>query len=454
MTPTQPKSVGIISLGCPRTLVDSELHLGRLKKAGFEIRNDIYGADVAVINTCSFIQDAIKESIDTILQALELKKQGKVKVVVVAGCLVQRFKDELIKELPEVDGFVGVDGFGTIDEVVRAALAGKRQERVRRRPVVPHRGDVVDRVGLTPSHYAYLKISEGCLKGCSFCIIPRIKGPLSSRKMESVIAETRSLVEERGVRELIVVGQDTSDYGVDLYGTPRIAELMEKLSRINGLRWIRLLYCHPYGLSEKLMQVIRDCPAVCKYLDMAVEHADSGVLARMNRLLNQEQLRERIARLRAVVPGVTLRSSIIVGFPGETEKEFETLLRFLKEIRFERLGAFTYSAEKDSAAIRMDDQVPESVKQKRLARLMELQQEIATSINAQCLGRTTEVVIDEVDEHSPGQFIGRTSADCPDVDGVVYVKSDAALKPGDFVPVKITDTMEYDLVGTHVPQAG
>jgi len=292
----------------------------------------------------------------------------------------------------------------------------------------------VDRVGLTPAHYAYLKISEGCLKGCSFCIIPRIKGPLSSRSMESVVSEARSLVEERGVAELIVVGQDTSDYGVDLYGSPRIAALMEQLSKIRGLRWIRLLYCHPYGLSEELMQVIRDCPAICKYLDMAVEHADSGVLARMNRLLNEQQLRERIARIRAVVPGVALRSSVIVGFPGETEAEFETLLRFLEEVRFERLGAFAYSAEEGSASIRMDSHIPDAVKNKRLERVMEQQRGIAASINGRCLGKTAEVVIDEADARAAGQYVGRTSADCPEVDGVVYVKSGPTLKPGDFVP--------------------
>ena len=438
-------TVSLISLGCPRTLVDSELYLGRLAKAGFSIVDSVDGADVAVINTCSFIQDAIQESIDTVLEAVQLKRQGKLKAVIVAGCLVQRFKEDVIKELPEVDGFVGVDGFGEIDAVVQKALGGQRSSLVRRRPALPHVGNP-ERVALTASHYAYLKISEGCLKGCSFCVIPKIKGPLSSRSIEELVEEAKGLVEERGVKELIVVGQDTSDYGIDRYGRPRIAELLVALGQLDGVRWIRLLYCHPRGITPELIETLRDVPTVCKYLDMAIEHADDAVLARMNRGLTQARLRQAIERLRQDIPQITLRTSVIVGFPGETEEAFEHLLGFIRETQFERLGAFRYSHEQGSASFRYPDLVPDAIAEARYDRLMQLQRELATQINQRWLGRECEVLIDEADPSDPSVFLGRTSADCPEVDGIVYVKSPTPLSPGQFVPVRITDTYEYDLV--------
>ena len=443
-------TVSLISLGCPRTLVDSELYLGRLTQRGFRAVESVEGSDVAIINTCSFVEDAVKESIDTVLQAVALKRQGKLKAVIVAGCLVQRFKQDLMKELPEVDGFVGVDGFGDIDTVARRVLQGERPQRVRWRPQLPHRGGRVSRAALTPSHYAYLKVSEGCLKGCSFCIIPKIKGPLSSRPIEALVEEATQLVEERGVTELIVVGQDTSDYGVDLYGRPRIAELLRALAKIPGLRWIRLLYCHPRGVSAELIQTIRDEPAICHYLDMAIEHADDGVLARMNRGLTRSRLLETIQTLRAEIPGMALRTSVIVGFPGETDGEFDTLLRFLEEVKFERLGAFCYSNEEGSAAFRRPHQVSEAIARERFDRLMQLQQRLAAGLNQQWLGRTCEVLIDEPDPSDPGVFLGRTAADCPEVDGLVYVKSPRPLSSGEYVMARIIDTYEYDLVGTAI----
>jgi len=438
-------TVSLISLGCPRTLVDSELYLGRLRDAGFSVVDSIEQADVAVINTCSFIQEAIQESIDTILDAVELKTHGRLKAVVVAGCLVQRFTHELIKELPEVDGFVGVDGFGDIETIVQRALAGQPLAKVRRRPSTMQYGEPV-RVPLTASHYAYLKVSEGCLKGCSFCVIPRIKGALVSRSIENLVEEARCLIEERGVKELIVVGQDTSDYGVDLYGKPRIADLLGALAKLRGLRWIRLLYCHPRGVGPELIATIRDCPAICKYLDMAIEHADDGVLTRMNRGITQARLRTTIETLRREIPQIALRTSVIVGFPGETEAAFENLLRFLEESRFERLGAFKYSQEEGTAAFRYPDQVPEPIKQARYDRLMQLQQELSAEVNQQGLGRTCDVLIDEPDPSDPTLFLGRTSADCPEVDGIVYVRSQTPLAPGEFVSVRIVETYEYDLV--------
>ena len=438
----------MISLGCPRTLVDSELYLGRLQQVGYRVVDEVEGSDTVIINTCAFIEASIQESIDTVLQAVALKKAGKIKSVVVAGCLVQRFKQDLIQELPEVDGFLGVDGFSDVDVVVQQARAGEHPESLRPRPQVPHRGHRVARAALTPSHYAYLKISEGCLKGCSFCVIPKIKGPLSSRPLEAVVEEATQLVEERGVTELIVVGQDTSDYGVDLYGRARIAPLLARLARIRGIKWIRLLYCHPHGISEELIATIRDEPAICKYLDMAIEHADDAVLQRMNRIVNQARLRERIMALRREIPEIALRTSVIVGFPGETEAAFGRLLAFLQEAKFERLGAFTYSPEEGSAAFRYPDQVPSALRQERFDRLMRVQQTIAAEHNARMVGRTIEALIDEADPNEPGQFLGRTSADCPEVDGVVYVRSERPLRPGDYVPVTVTDSLEYDLIGT------
>ena len=438
-------TVSLISLGCPRTLVDSELYLGTLAKQGFAIVDEVAGSDVAVINTCAFVQDSIQESIDAVLDAVELKKQGKLKAVIVAGCLVQRFKQGLIKELPEVDGFVGVDGFGDITTVVQRALAGTRTSMVRRRPASMYQG-LPPRSPLTASHYAYLKISEGCLKGCSFCVIPKIKGPLSSRPVEELVEEARRLVGERGIKELIVVGQDTSDYGMDLYGRPRIAELLAELGTIRGLRWIRLLYCHPRGITPEIVSVIRDTPAICHYLDMAIEHADTGVLARMNRGMTEERLTRTIETLRREIPDIALRTSVIVGFPGETDAEFERLLAFLRQARFERLGAFRYSNEEGSAAYRYAQQIPEAIKQARFDRLMQAQQELAAEMNQRWLGRTVEVLIDERDPSDPGVFLGRTAADCPEVDGIVYVKSRAPLLPGAFTRVRVTDTYEYDLV--------
>ena len=472
-------TVSMISLGCPRTLVDSEVYLGRLAQSGFRIVDQTEGSDVVVINTCAFVQDAIKESIDTVMDAVELKRRGKIKSVLVAGCLVQRFKDELIKELPEVDGFIGVDGFTDIDRVADQALGGRRSTSVRKRPSSMYQGHP-ERVALTPSHYGYLKISEGCLKGCSFCVIPKIKGPLASRPMEELVEEARQMAAgsvargtpspvgivparsaSRGVKELVVVGQDTSDYGVDRYGAPRIAELLRALGQVDGLEWIRLLYCHPRGITPSLIRAIAETPRVCKYLDMAIEHADDDMLARMNRGTSRGHLLNVIRQLREAVPGIALRTSVIVGFPGETERAFEQLLSFLQEARFDRLGAFMYSNEEGSAAYRLAEQIPDAVKQERYDRLMALQQQLAGDLNAEWLGRTVRVLVDERDasDRAGGEgasgaaerptdtyiYLARSAADAPEVDGLVYVTSPAPLPIGSFATVRITDTYEYDL---------
>ncbi|MBI2885295.1 MAG: 30S ribosomal protein S12 methylthiotransferase RimO [Candidatus Omnitrophica bacterium] len=443
-------TVCLVSLGCARTLVDSELYLGKLVQAGYRVVDSTDQADVAVINTCSFIQDSIQESIDTILQTTELKAQGKLKAVIVAGCLVQRFKGDLIKELPEVDGFVGVDGFGDIDVVVQRAIAGSPLSVVRPRPVTLPQGQAA-RVALTPSHYAYLKISEGCLKGCAFCIIPKIKGPLASRSIDELVEEATMLVETRGATELVIVGQDTSDYGVDRYGAPRIADLLRALDRVPRLRWMRLLYCHPRGISPQLVEAIRDLPTMCKYLDMAIEHADDDVLRLMNRGITQSELRRTIGELRRAVPTIALRTSVIVGFPGETDAAFANLLAFVTEARFERLGTFRYSPEEGTAAFRAPNQVPEAVRQARYEQLMQVQQEISHELTRARVGQTLDVLIDEADPSDAALFHGRTAADAPEVDGSVYVRSpQVPLAPGRIVPVRMTDAYEYDLAGEAV----
>ena len=439
----RPISVSMISLGCPRTLVDSELLLGRLAHTGYRIVDQVEGADVALVNTCAFIQESINESIETILDLIDLKKAGKVRIVIVAGCLAQRFIQELPAALAEVNGFVGVDGYASIDRIVEDALAGQRPMRWSARPASLGAGA---RVALTPNHYAYLKISEGCLRGCSFCIIPKIKGPLVSRPIESLVDETRRLVEERGVKELIVVGQDTSDYGRDLYGRSRLAELMDALSRVEGLRWIRLLYCHPQGVTDALMDVIASRPTICKYLDMAIEHSEDRMLRLMHRGMTRQGLLDLIATLRARVPGIALRTSVIVGFPGERDEDVQGLLDFLRQVRFDRLGAFRYSREEGTRSYHLPDQVPAEVMDRRYDAVMQLQQHLSTEQLAEWQGRTLEVIIDEAAPNDPRLFLGRSQADCPEVDGLVYVHGEG-LQPGLIVPVTITDTYEYDLVG-------
>lgn len=440
--------IGMLSLGCPRTLVDSEVLLGRLKRQRYAVAEEVADCDVAIVNTCSFIAESVQESIESILDVVELKRQGKLRAVIVAGCLPQRYPVELYDELKDVDGFMGVDGFDVVDQVVADVLAGKRPSVIRKRPQVPHVG-FAERVALTPQHYAYLKISEGCLKGCSFCIIPKLKGPLHSRPLDDVVAEARMLVEERGCRELIVVGQDTSDYGVDLYGQPRLVELLDRLSSLDGVTWVRLLYCHPRGVTDGLMDLLATRPTLARYLDMAIEHSEDAVLQRMNRGMTRAGLASLIIKLRERVRGIALRTSVIVGFPGETAVEFEALCDFLRWAKFDRLGAFMYAREQGTASFNLPDQVPQEVKQSRYDRLMLVQQEIAREIQARQIGRELLVHIDEQDGHDPRLWLGRSHADCPDVDGVVYVKG-ADLTPGDFVLTRITDAYEYDLVGVPV----
>ncbi|RJP29776.1 MAG: 30S ribosomal protein S12 methylthiotransferase RimO [Candidatus Omnitrophota bacterium] len=408
-------SVGILSLGCPRNLVDSENLLSRLNLKGYKIV-DMEKAEIGIVNTCAFIKDAKVESIDAILDLSELKKSGSLKKIIVCGCLVQRYKDEIIKEFPEVDVFIG------------------------RMPL----GQNKDRYSLTPRHYAYLKICEGCLNKCSFCVIPRIKGRFTSRSIESLVSEAADL-DKKGVKELNIIGQDISGYGIDLYGKHVLPKLLKEiLTKTHRIDWIRLLYLYPSRLTDELLRLVRDQERICKYIDLPLQHINDRILRLMNRGMTKKGILELIEKIRKLVPEAAIRTSFIVGFPSESEEEFRELMDFVEEAEFERLGAFIYSREEGSPAYGYHGQKTETVKKERFNALMMKQQEISGKINSRLLGKEMDVIIDEKDKQG---YSGRTQFDAPEVDGMVYVHSGTKLEQGDIIKVRITDTLEYDLVG-------
>lgn len=406
--------VGVLSLGCPRNLVDTESILGRLAHKGFRLVR-MQDAEVAILNTCAFIQDAKTESIDAILDLIELKKEGKLKKIIVYGCLAQRYPGQLAKEFPEVDAFVG-----------RSALDPGTQ-----------------RYSLTGSHFAYLKICEGCVNRCSYCIIPQIKKAFASLPEGRLVAKAMSL-ERSGISELNIIGQDITGYGRDLYSATRLERLVKRIASKTRIPWIRLLYLYPSRVSDELLQIIRDEPRLCKYLDIPVQHVNDRILRLMNRRSSKAAILRLIDRARRIVPGIALRTSIIVGFPSETEKEFAELLSFIREVRFERLGAFVYSREEGTAAYGFSGQVPEKTKRQRFQAVLTSQQLVSEQVNSRFLGKSLPVLIEEKKDDI---YLGRTEYDAPEVDGMVYVRSKRILRPGDMAAVRITDTMEYDLSG-------
>lgn len=409
------RKLGILSLGCPRNLVDAENILGRLSAKGYAIVDDLREARVALVNTCAFIEEAKRESIDAILELIELKKQGKLKKIIVHGCLAQRYRD-LKEQLPEVDAFVGTPG------------PGRQQPRF----------------ALTPTHYAYLKISEGCLNKCSYCAIPKIKGRLVSLDEETIIQEVRRFNREK-ISELDIIGQDITGFGVDFSGKSRLAELLKKIiDNSADIGWIRLLYLNPRRISDELLELIASCKRVCKYIDLPIQHINDRILKLMNRKITGQEIVSLIGRIRKKVPGVCLRTSLIAGFPSETKKEFNELLEFVKEVKFDRLGVFIYSREEETAAYSFKGQIAGKIKQERFAAIMSAQQKIAAELNSRFLGKTIPVLIEGKQD---GVYTCRSQADAPDVDGMVYVHSKKRLFAGEFVNVKITDTLEYDLVG-------
>lgn len=477
MTTSGKGTYAFVSLGCPKNLVDSERMLGKLAQDGYTLVPDAAGADVVVVNTCGFIEPARQESLGVIREMLDLKKKGKVGSVVVAGCLAERKGEALLEEVPEVDSIVGVFGREEIGVVVdravnqRAAgsavalgmekLSGRKGKTGSRKPAVEEQRSLfrpapvraledTARLRITPRHYAYLKISEGCDRTCTFCAIPGMRGKHVTKPIEEVLREAQELVSD-GVRELILVAQDTTYYGMDLYGRVRLAELLRELDQLDGLEWIRILYAYPINFSDELIETIANAKKIVPYLDMPLQHINDRVLKRMQRRVNRRKTVELVGKLRAGIPNLTLRTTFIVGFPGETEAEFEELLQYVQESRFERLGVFPYSYEPDTPATRLEEHLDEDVKAERRDRVMEAQQAIAFDWSQAQVGRELEVIIDGPDPEVPNHALARGHADAPDIDGLIRVKG-KNLKPGDLVKVKVTAADGYDLAARALGQ--
>lgn len=432
-----------VSLGCDKNLVDTEVMLGLLASRGHQMVDSEEIADVIVINTCCFIHDAKEESIQTILEMAEYKKAGSCKALIVTGCLAQRYKQEIIDEIEEVDAVLGTTSYDKIVEAIDEALAGYTSVEMTDIDALP----LVEskRLVTTGGHFAYLKIAEGCDKHCTYCIIPKIRGNFRSVPIERLLKEAEDLVAQ-GVKEIILVAQETTLYGKDLYGEKSLHKLLRGLCKISGLRWIRILYCYPEEITDELIQVIKEEDKICNYLDLPIQHASDGILKRMGRRTSKEQLVEIIGKLRKEIPDIAIRTTLITGFPGETQEQHEELMEFVDEMEFDRLGVFTYSPEEDTPAAVMPDQIPEDVKEDRQAELMELQQEIAFDLAEEMIGREVLVMIEGkvADENA---YVGRTYKDAPNVDGLIFVESEEELMSGDFARVRITGALEYDLMG-------
>ena len=430
-----------ISLGCDKNLVDTEVMLGLLASRGYEMTDDETEADVIVINTCCFIHDAKEESIQNILEMAEYKKEGRAKALIVTGCLAQRYREEIMD--PEVDEVLGTTAYDKILEAVDAALAGEQSVMLSELEALP----VPDakRLVTTGGHFAYLKIAEGCDKHCTYCIIPKIRGNFRSVPMERLLKEAQELADQ-GVKELILVAQETTLYGRDIYGEKTLHILLKKLCKITGIRWIRILYCYPEEITDELIQVMKEEPKICHYLDLPIQHANDTILGRMGRRTSKQELKDIIGKLRSEIPDICLRTTLITGFPGETEEQHEELMGFVDEMEFDRLGVFTYSPEEDTPAAEMPDQIDEEVKLDRQADLMELQQEIAFDNAQGMIGREVLVMIEGkvADENA---YAGRTYRDAPNVDGLIFINTDEELLSGDFARVKVTGAIDYDLIG-------
>ena len=432
-----------VSLGCDKNLVDTEVMLGLLASRGHQMVDSEEIADVIVINTCCFIHDAKEESIQTILEMAEYKKAGSCKAMIVTGCLAQRYKQEIIDEIEEVDAVLGTTSYDKIVEAIDEALAGYTSVEMTDIDALPLLES--KRLVTTGGHFAYLKIAEGCDKHCTYCIIPKIRGNFRSVPIERLLKEAEDLVAQ-GVKEIILVAQETTLYGKDLYGEKSLHKLLRELCKISGLRWIRILYCYPEEITDELIQVIKEEDKICNYLDLPIQHASDGILKRMGRRTSKEQLVEIIGKLRKEIPDIAIRTTLITGFPGETQEQHEELMEFVDEMEFDRLGVFTYSPEEDTPAAEMPDQIPEDVKEDRQAELMELQQEIAFDLAEEMIGREVLVMIEGkvADENA---YVGRTYKDAPNVDGLIFVESEEELMSGDFARVRITGALEYDLMG-------
>lgn len=435
--------VGMISLGCPKNQVDAEHMLALIDAAGYEIVDYVDGCDVVIVNTCGFIDDAKKEAIENILDMVELKKEGIISKIVVTGCLAQRYKDEIVTEIPEVDAVVGIGANGDIVKTIEEVMSGVDTiEKYPPRCDLPLEGQ---RILTTPQYWAYLKIGEGCSNRCTYCTIPSIRGNMRSRSMENVIEEAKQLAES-GVKELILIAQDTTSYGLDLYGELKLPELLNELCKIDSIEWIRLLYCYPDRITDELIETMKKQDKIVNYIDLPLQHADDKILKAMNRRGDQAMIRNVIEKLRTEIPDVVIRTTFIVGFPGEGEDEFENLAVFVNEIEFDRLGVFTFSAQEGTPAYDMEDQVEEDVKTRRGEIIMQDQYSIMEEKSSEKIGKTYKVIVEDYDGYSDS-YTGRTYMDAPEIDGIVRFTSDRDLDIGDFVEVEIFDVEDYDLIG-------
>lgn len=432
-----------ISLGCDKNLVDTEVMLGMLASRGYEMTNDEQEADIIVINTCCFIHDAKEESIQNILEMAEYKKNGSAKALIVTGCMAERYRQEILDEIPEVDEVLGTTAYDRILDAVDAALAGQHEVMTADLDALPL--PETKRLVTTGGHFAYLKIAEGCDKHCTYCIIPKIRGNFRSVPMERLLKEAQDLAEQ-GVKELILVAQETTLYGKDLYGEKSLPKLLRELCKISGIRWIRILYCYPEEITDELIQVMKEEPKICHYLDLPIQHANDTILKRMGRRTSKQELIDIVQKLRKEIPDICLRTTLITGFPGETQEQHEEVMEFIDTLEFDRLGAFSYSPEEDTPAATFEDQIDEEVKEDRQADIMELQQEIAFDKAEDMIGREVLVMIEGkvADENA---YVGRTYRDAPNVDGLIFINTDVELISGDFAKVKVTGALDYDLIG-------
>ena len=434
--------IALESLGCSKNLVDAEIMMGILNKKGYKLTGDFDEADVILVNTCGFIESAKQESIDTIIEFANLKETGNLKLLIVTGCLAQRYSDELKQEIPEIDAIVGTGSYQNIDEI----LAGLEKEKqiVSLNDIEVVYNEDLPRYVSTPDYMAYIKISEGCDKHCTYCIIPKLRGKQKSRKIEDIVAEAKNLA-QNGVKELVVIAQDSTMYGSDIYGEARLPQLLEELAQIEGLKWIRIMYSYPESITKELVDVIKRHDNICSYFDMPIQHASNRILKLMNRQTTQEELLAKINMIRTAIPDAVLRTTLITGFPGETEEDFQELVKFVKEVKFDKLGVFPYSREEGTAADLLPNHLEQEVKEERRDIIMMVQQGISEEINLQKVGKVYEVLIEEQIEDKV--YVGRTQYDAEEIDSIVYVKSHTKLQPGDFVNVKITSALEYDLMG-------
>ena len=441
--------VGMVSLGCPKNQMDAELMLAKLEQAGFELVAESGLADVVIVNTCGFIEDAKKESIENILEFAQLKQEGRIQRIIVTGCLAERYQEELVTELPECDGVLGLGANGDIVEAVRRVMGGEKTVRFPAKNCWSLEGD---RLQTTPSFFAYLRIGDGCNNCCTYCAIPSIRGRLRSRPMESLLAEAEKLAAD-GVKELILVAQDTTLYGTDLYGEARLPQLLRGLCGIEGIRWIRLLYCYPEHITDELLDVMAAEDKVLNYMDIPIQHVSGKVLTAMNRTGDARTLRELIARIRDRVPGIVLRTTVMTGFPGEGEAEFVELCQFIQDVKFERLGCFAFSPEEGTVAASLPGQIEEEEKQRRRDIVMEEQTRISDAYNQAQVGKTIPVLVERYDRYAECWF-GRSQGDAPDIDGKVFFSCPrGAVQPGRLVQVNITDAMDWDLMGEYVDES-